>query len=523
MKKIIAIIMFFSVFTGCTSDLDIAPIDSESELTYWETDEDARIFLNSMYADIMGADEYLFLNALSDDAYSKAREDYRNIASGNYGPTNGVVSGFWSSRYEAIRRANIFFNNIDNVTEIEESQRKSYKAQGRFIRALHYFYLIELYGDVPFVTDEISIEESLTLERTDKETILSFIYQELDQAISDLPEVYPADQNGRITKGAAIALKSRIHLYNKEFEKAASLAGSLIGQYTLFPDYASLFSTENETADEILLSLQYIPTDREHNNQYSLIPPSLGGYANFSPLQELVDSYLTIDGYSIESALSNYDPNNPYQNRDPRLKATIIYDEYPMVDFAGSQITIDTSPEANPDGLNYSSNSTPTGYYVHKYFDGQARNQTNSGLNLILIRYAEVLLNYAEARIEMGSFNQQDWDQTIGALRQRAGLQGHALEFPGNDQTQLRAIVRNERRVELAFEAGHRFFDIRRWELAESVLSGWAHGMKTDQASEDDGYVRVDSRSFDPEKHYLWPIPQSERDINPNLTQNPNW
>ncbi|WP_417361483.1 RagB/SusD family nutrient uptake outer membrane protein [Galbibacter sp.] len=523
MKKIIAIIMFFSVFTGCTSDLDIAPIDSESELTFWETDEDARIFLNSMYADLMNADSYLFLNALSDDAYSKGREDYRNLASGNYGPTNGVVGGMWNSRYEAIRRTNIFFNNIDKVTEIEESQRRSYKAQGRFIRALHYFYLIELYGDVPFITNEISIEESLTLERTDKAIILSFIYQELELAISDLPPSYSADQNGRITKDAAIALKSRIHLYNKEYEKAASLADGLIGRYTLFPDYGSLFSTENEMADEILLSLQYIPTDREHNNQYSLIPPSLGGYANFSPLQELVDSYLTIDGYSIESTEANYDPNNPYQNRDPRLSATIIHDDYAMTGFDGSQITIDTSPGANPDGLNFSSNSTPTGYYVHKFFDPQARNQTNSGLNLILIRYAEVLLNYAEAKIELGSFNQQDWDATIGALRERAGLQGHALEFPGNDQTTLRAIVRNERRVELAFEAGHRFFDIRRWELAESVLTGWAHGMKTDQGSEDDGYVRVDSRSFDPQKHYLWPIPQSERDINSNLTQNPNW
>ncbi|WP_335965080.1 RagB/SusD family nutrient uptake outer membrane protein [Galbibacter sp. PAP.153] len=523
MKKIIALIMFYSVLTGCTSDLDIAPIDSESELTYWQTDEDARIFLNSMYADLMDADTYLFLNALSDDAYTKGREDYRNIASGSYGPTNGVVSGIWSSRYEAIRRTNIFFNNIDGVTEIDEAQRKSYKAQGRFIRALHYFYLIELYGDVPFITDEISIEESLSLERTDRATILSFIHEELEQAIKDLPDSYPADQNGRITKDAAIALQSRIYLYNGNYENAADLAGELIGRHTLFPDYAGLFSTENEMADEILLSLQYIPTNREHNNQYSLVPPSLGGYANFSPLQELVDSYLTVDGYAIGDPQSNYDPENPYQNRDPRLRATVIYNGYPMTDYNGNQIIIDTSPNADPDGLNYSSNTTPTGYYVHKYFDPQARNQTYSGLNLILIRYAEVLLNYAEAKIELGTFDQQDWDTTIGALRQRAGLQGHALEFPGNNQTLLREVVRNERRVELAFEAGHRFFDIRRWKLAETVLNGWTHGMKTGASSEDDGYIRVSSRSFDPEKHYLWPIPQSERDINTNLTQNPNW
>ena len=152
-----------------------------------------------------------------------------------------------------------------------------------------------------------------------------------------------------------------------------------------------------------------------------------------------------------------------------------------------------------------------------------ARNQTNSGLNLILIRYAEVLLNYAEAKIELGEFNEQDWNTTIRALRERAGLQGAALEFPGTNQDVLREIVRNERRIELAFEAGHRFFDIRRWKIAEDVLEGWTHGIKTDESTADDGYIRVSLRTFDPSRHYLWPIPQSERDINNNLTQNPNW
>ncbi|MDT0677884.1 RagB/SusD family nutrient uptake outer membrane protein [Autumnicola musiva] len=523
MKKIILIITILSLHIGCTSDLDLAPVDSQSELNYWETEEDARIFLNSMYADLMDADRYLFLSTLSDDAYTKGREDFRNIASGSYGPTNGVVTGVWTSRYEAIRRANIFFNNIDDVTEMTEEQRESLKAQGRFIRALHYFYLIDLYGDVPLITDEISIEESLTLERTDESTVLSFIYDELEQSIAGLPESYPSEQNGRITKGAAIALKSRIHLYNEEYEEAANLAQELIGQYSLFPDYGALFKTENETADEIILSLQYIPIDREHNNQYSLIPPSLGGNAIFSPLQELINSYPTINGYAIDDPSAVYDENNPYENRDPRLEATIIYDEYQMTNFDGNQVTIDTSPGAAPDGLNYSSNSTPTGYYVHKYFDPQARNQTNSGLNLILIRYAEVLLNYAEAKIELGTFNQQDWNTTIRAIRARAGLQGQALEFPGNNQDLLRDIVRNERRIELAFEAGHRFFDIRRWRVAEDVLNGWTHGIKTDESTEDNGYIRISLRNFDPAKHYLWPIPQSERDINNNLTQNPNW
>jgi hypothetical protein len=518
MKKIIILLTVMFSF-GCSSELDLAPIDSSSEATFWETKEDARIFLNSIYADLLSADSYLFFSALSDDAYTKGREDYRNLSSGNYGPSNAVVEGTWASRFEGIRRTNIFLNNIEGVGEISEEDRKSYSAQARFIRAWHYFYLTELYGDVPLITDEISIEESLQLQRADKNIVLDFIYQELETAINNLPSEYPTDQLGRITKDAAIAFKSRVYLYNQEYQKAADLAETLIGKHTLFPNYGQLFKTANEYNEEILLSLQYVPTDREHNIQYSLVPPSLGGYANFSPLQELVNSYPTIDGYAIDDPAANFDENNPYQNRDPRLSASIIHDEYVMTSYDGSQVIIDTSPGAAPDGLNYSSNSTPTGYYVSKFFDPEARNQTNSGLNLILIRYAEVLLNYAEAKIELGNFSEQDWNTTVKSIRVRAGLIGKALEYPGNDKQTLREIVRNERRVELAFEAGHRFFDIRRWRIADEVLNGWAHGIRT----EDGEYIKVSLRSFDPAKHYLWPIPLSETDINKNLTQNPNW
>lgn len=523
MKRYTILIFSLLAVFGCSSDLDLLPVDSQSELNFWRTEEDTRIFLNSMYADLMDADTYLFLNSLSDDAYSRGREDYRNIASGNYDPSNGVVTGFWSRKYEAIRRANIFFNNVDNVTEITEESRTAYKGQGRFLRAWHYFYLIEMYGDVPLVLDEISIEEALVLTRTPKQEVLAFVYSELEQAIEELPQSYPATESGRITKGAAIAFKARVHLYNEDYAQAATLSEQLLGQYSLFGSYANLFKQANEINPEILLSLQYVPTDREHDIQYSLIPPSLGGYANFSPLQELVDTYTMINGLPIDDPASGYDEDNPYVNRDPRLSASIIRNGSVLTNFSGSQVTITTTPGSSPDGLNFSSNSTPSGYYVSKFYDNQARNQIFSGTNLILIRYAEVLLNYAEAKIALGTFNQADWDMTIGAIRQRAGLTAEALQYPDGGQAELTQIVRDERRVELAFEAGHRFFDIRRWEIAEDVLNGWAHGIKTDLSPEDNGYTRVDFRTFNPARHYLWPIPLSERDINPNLTQNPNW
>lgn len=521
MKKINLYILIVLMSFSC-ADLDIAPIDAQSELNYWETKEDANTFLNSLYADIMSADTYLFLSAMTDDAYTR-REDIRNIGNGNYDPSNGFITGQWSDRYAGIRRTNIFLNNIDKVGGLSDTERNELKGQAMFIRAWHYFLLTQWFGDVPFITDEISIEESQSLTRTAKATIDQFINDELETAISFLPEGYASGNEGRITKGAAIALKSRFHLYNGQDQDAADLASQLFGKYSLFSDYAGLFKMSNEYNDEIILDLQYVPNNREHNIQYSLIPPSEGGYANFSPFQEFVDTYTMLNGLSITDPASGYDQANPYTNRDRRLAANVIFDGYSMTRADGSQITIDTSPNASPNGINFSSNTTPTGYYVSKYFDATARSVVNSGLNLILFRYAEVLLNYAEAKANLGTFNSTDWNNTIKLIRQRAGLTGVALDFPGGSQAELVQIIRDERRKELAFEGGQRFFDIRRWQIGDDILNGWYHGIKTDIIPDDGGYQRVDFKTFDPSKHYLWPIPQIERDLNKSLTQNDNW
>lgn len=521
MKKINVYILIVLMSMSC-ADLDIAPVDAQSELNYWRTKEDAATYLNTLYADIMSADTYLFLSAMTDDAYTR-REEIRNIGNGNYDPSNSFILSQWSQRYAGIRRSNIFLNNVGKVQGLTDSQLNELKGQAMFIRAWHYFLLTQWFGDVPLVTDEISIEESQSLTRTAKATIDNFIGEQLETAISFLPETYPAGNEGRITKGAAIALKSRFHLYNGQDQQAADLAGQLFGKYSLFSNYANLFKMENEFNQEVILDLQYVPNNREHDIQYSLIPPSEGGYANFSPFQQFVDTYTMINGLPITDAGSGYNENNPYVNRDPRLAANVVFNGSNWTRADGSQITIDTSPNASPNGINFSSNTTPTGYYVSKYYDRTARSVVNSGLNLILIRYAEVLLNYAEAKVNLGTFNASDWDNTIKAIRQRAGLTGVALNFPGTNQEALKQIVRNERRKELAFEAGHRFFDIRRWKIAGNVLNGWLHGIKTDILPDDGGYQRVDFKTFDDSKHYLWPIPQRERDLNKSLSQNENW
>ncbi len=170
------------------------------------------------------------------------------------------------------------------------------------------------------------------------------------------------------------------------------------------------------------------------------------------------------------------------------------------------------------------SSSTTTGYYWRKYFDPTHMTAFASGLNLILFRYADVLLMYAEAKNEQAKLSAADWDLTIREIRARAGFtDAAALDYnPALTQDELREVIRNERRVELAME-GLRIFDIRRWEIAEDVLNGWAHGAQFGSAEIDNGYLRVNERTFDPSKHYLWPVPRDERNLNPNLGQNPNW
>jgi hypothetical protein len=191
----------------------------------------------------------------------------------------------------------------------------------------------------------------------------------------------------------------------------------------------------------------------------------------------------------------------------------------------GSNKVINTTVGSNPDGYAYSSNCSPTGYYLKKYWDKNYRNTVGySSLNTILIRYADVLLMNAEANAEAGTLTEAVWNATIRPLRVRAGYTDAGSAFPaGQSNDQLIRIVRNERRCELAFE-GLGMQDLYRWKTADAALNGWCHGMYTGEtANADNGYVRIEQRQFDAAKHYLWSIPQTDRDINHNLTQNPAW
>lgn len=529
--------LFTFVLVGCEK-LDLAPENRFTDMNYWSSQDKAQTFLNTAYQQMFSSGYFFYNEGLSDNAHNNRGDVHgtASLAAGIYDASLARIQQEWNDRYAGIKTTNILLENIDRVPDLNDEVRDRMVAEARFLRAFQHFQLMTWFGDIPLLEQDITIEEAQTITRTPRAEVLSFILSELDAAAAVLPTntQYSEAERGKITSGAAIALKARVLLYEGDWQGVVQETEKLInggnyGSYDLFPSYEGLFLPQNEYSSEDILSLQFVPEWRTWGEFFDMAPISAGArLSGLAPTQELVDSYLMLNGRSIDQAGSGFSEETPYQNRDPRLSATVVYHGYQWENPDGSTHTIYIEPGSDPDQPldEYApgSSSTATGYYVRKYFDPTHQTGMASGLNLMLIRYADVLLMYAEAKNELGDFDESTWEATIGALRQRAGFtDAGALNFDASlSQNELREVIRNERRVELAME-GLRIFDIRRWRIAEDVLNGWIHGAQFGPASQDNGYLRVNERTFDPGKHYLWPIPRDERNINDNLTQNPGW
>lgn len=520
------------VFQSC-QELDLVPNDRETEATFWDKPADAFNVLNTCYENMYRADYFFFNETLSDNAFNKSEVDgmnSRNIAEGSYDPSQARVSDEWGYHYFGIRKCNIFLSNIDNVPGLDDALRNRMKGEARFIRAFHYFNLTVWYGDVPLVTTVLSVAESQNITRAPQSEVIAFVDDELDYSASVLPTntQYAASDRGRITKGAALALKARLALYQQDWSGVLTLTEKFFngeaGNYSLFSSYAGVFKAQNEYNSEVILDLQYVPVQRTHDVQRFFVPRSQGRLVtSIAPTQELVDSYLMENGLDINDPNSGYDESSPYEGRDPRFYSTIVYDGYEWQKPDGGIEVIRTLPGIDDPNSIDRDDASPTGYYFAKYYDITADASNRSGLNLILIRYAEILMIYAEAKNELSQFDETVWENTIGALRVRAGFSNEAAEYNSDwTESDIERMIHNERRIEFALE-GMRIFDIRRWRIAEDVMNGWVHGMRVGDPGVDNGYRRVDLRSFDPSKHYLWPVPQRERDLNKNLSQNSNW
>ena len=540
MKKIFKFLPVALLLLVSCEELDLVPENTFTDANYWTSVSNAQTLLNTAYSQMQNSSRFFYNEGLSDNAYNGRgdNEGAASIAAGIYDQSLGRFKSEWNDRYGGIKTCNLLLENIDRIDGADPEVINRMKAEARFLRAYQHFMLTTWFGDIPLLEKDPSLAEASTITRTPHADVVAFILRELDDVINILPTKaeYASTEKGKITSGAALALKARVLLYEGRWQEVVEATDQLMagvqGQYGLFPSYEGVFLPQNEYSSEDILSLQYVPVDRMWTELIDFIPLSQGARLNgLAPTQELVDSYITLNGKRINETGSGYNENDPYVNRDPRLKATVVYHGYQWTDETGTE-TIYIRPGSDPDPKQedkkdeYASGSskTVTGYYLRKYYDPEHLPDLKSGLNLMLIRYADVLLMNAEAKMELGQFTADTWASTIGALRTRAGFtDAAALTYNSSlSQAGLREVIRNERRTEFGME-GLRIFDIRRWKIAEEVLNGYAHGAKFGTPSQDNGYLRVNLRTFDPGRHYLWPIPRDERLINPNLTQNPGW
>lgn len=503
---------------GCDDDfLTTLPPDQVSGAVFWTQQKDAELAVVALYNQNQAFRLTVDSEAATDNAWAqKSFDAWYPIGQGAVDPLNGAINAVWDEAYRGIRRANELLANIDKIQTINPaSLRDRLKGEASFWRAYHYLHLVNLYGDVPLFTTPITIEEGEAASRTPRGQVIDQVIKDLDFAASVLPTTYAASDRGRVTKGAALAFKARAALYEGRWAVAEDAAKAVmdLNLYRLQPNYADLTHYAGDNSPELILTDMREKGVRGQGEFGSLAQGSLLGVSDITPLRELVDFYQMKDG--LPTSQSTLDtPNAPYADRDPRMYATLVY---PGATYCG--VTYNSLPGSKTaDEIRKDFNTTSTGFNFIKYVDCADRNDRgNSGIDYILMRYADVLLMYAEAKIEQ---NELDAAVTsaINAVRTRAGMPPIAA---GLSQSALRDALRYERRAEFVLE-GRRLFDIRRWKIAQQVMPGQKYGIDYVEGGVTKKYV-ADNRLFNAGRDYLWPIPQRELGLMPNLTQNPGY
>ncbi len=561
-KKIISAVAgcIFLAFLGGCKDEYLEKIPSNpSSATFYSNADELQIGLLGCYSQLNYQEQnyglgnlrvpwHIFIDATTDICWDRTNGALQDIGKGTIDANNGVVLVKFRETYKGIARCNFLLDNIGKLKDkIPTALYNQSIAEARFIRALNYSYLLTLFGGVPLVTTTLTITDSQVPKST-KAEVADFIINEMEAASKDLPLNQAVMNDGRATKGAALAIKARTALYNEKWDVAAAAAKAVmdLNKYSLHTNYADLFKYVGESSKEIIFSLQYAKNVNTHTTPRYFLPRLPGGVCDKVPFQSFIDSYECTDGLSIDAS-PLYNPQKPFLNRDPRLSFTC---GVPGDRLFGYQF------ETHKDSLQiWNYNVTPavrianteathafatfTGYVFRKYCDEVDKADVqNSELNIILMRYAEVLLTYAEAKIEANQIDQSVYD-AINLVRRRATVNMPAITT-GKSQQELRSIVRKERKYEFAME-GLRLADIRRWKIAEQVMVGNAYGRIPKgllanapivDANGTPNYNNVTNRTdmriietkvFNKDRDYLWPFPAIEVQTNKKLVQNPNY
>ena len=515
---------------GCNS-LDQVPTDRYTDSTFWTSIDRAQSVLNMAYNQMYAQNKIWFDECLSDNLYEmRGNPDSRQIRTGTATASLGVFESEWRWLYQGIKTTNVFMDNIDLVPDMDPEAKMDMIAQIRFIRAYLYFRAVNFYGAVPFFLSDISLDESKASTRTPKDEIIPQLISELEAIIPDLPsrDELSAAENGEITKAAAMVLLARIYLYEGDMQEVADICDELIhnqgeyGTYSLFNTatdhcsaYENLFMSAYEYNSEVILDYSAMETVKQWQKFNDMAPISQGSrLVQLTPTRSLVDDYLMQNGKAIDEDGSGYRESDPYSNRDPRLLATVACHGKPWKDMQNgsySESTINVT--SGTDAFTQTGNSTNTGYFTRKYFDIDRGTEFRQWNNIIMMRYADVLLMYAEAKQAINEFDSTVWDETIRPIRERAGFDSDACAFPssvtGDD---MRDLIRRERRCELAIE-GLRYYDILRWDITDTALSGEI------LSSIETGSKELDTYTFS-ERDRLWSVPQSQLDLVESLRPN---
>lgn len=591
MKKylFLALIPLLFMVSSCEKFLDRKPLDASSVTTFLSNEAEMELGLNGVYASgmwvVANNTPMLFsIEATTDLAMNRGgtAPDLIALGEGSFSVSNSITTTAWSQAYKLVQRANQQLGGMENGKDnVSATTFNEIRAETLVLRAWAYLHLMTWFGDVPYYTKSPAIGEVLSATRTPVSTIVADLYKDMDEAATafDAAGTPAVQEMGKVNKGVALGIKAKLALLIKDFPTAAAATNEIItsGNYGLNPKYTDLFTLAGQTTNannEIMFNQMY-PTDVLNPQDWMIVisipRQATNSQSSHFPSQSLVDKFEAKDGKRIDASFE-YDPANPSANRDSRLKWTLvmqgdtiayqnntsiapyvnprerlIYNIYSNVkhrynwttgvydDVQGNNDWIGAQAAGIQWQVSATGNIGGVGYVWRKYIDStQYSWETKTGY--ILMRYADILLIYAEAKIEMNEMDASVAD-AINLVRQRAGQPAISL----GSQSEMRQIVRRERAVEFAGE-GLRLFDLKRWGIYAKANSGPVVGAAIDPASPpptpsfDTNDIpdysssinqrinfRNQVRSNADPKYQLWPIPQSEIDINPNLVQNPGW
>ena len=534
MKSKYLILSAVILAVGCQSSdklLDVVSPTTVSDAIFWTQEADAQLFVTGTYSALPGWFDVMAFDGLTDNGAVNRQFDNKYVfTDGSNDPQSAYSGGLWNQFYNGVARSNILLANIDRIpaTKIDATRKTRYIAEAKFLRGVFYLQLVSMFGDVPMPLTPQTDAQARTLTSTPAAKVYDQIIADFDAAAAVLPSAYTGSDYGRATKWAALAFKARAALYAGRLQVAADAAKLVMdgGVFQLHPSYAQLFSYAGEVNKEVIFAHTYAKTAQatgQANNVFGEYgPPTNSAAGHVVPIRSLLDAYQMTDGQSIAtSPLYNPAPypnagGTMFDNRDPRMAATILY---PGAAWDGGVFDSRPAPlSTKPEAFNLGNeNVSTTGLNIRKYIDlTDKTDRGNGGIDFMLMRYADVLLMYAEAKIDLGQAADPTVVAAMNLVRARAGMPAYAAV--------TQADVRYERRVELAFE-GLRLFDIRRWKIAAAV-------MPIPQVTGID-YIDVNgvkqtmgqpaSKRVFAARNYLWAVPQSERDLNPNLSQSPGY